>query len=240
MRYKIELSYNGRDFHGWQKQPNAASVQQTIEEAISLIFKDKIDLTGCGRTDTGVHAKQYIAHFDSEFEYNSKHTEKLNRYLPDSISIFSIKETYPDFHARFDAKSRTYEYVIATEKNPFTIGFSWYIPWELDINLMKEAADKLYNYNDFTSFSKLHTDVKTNNCRIIDVKFIEEKGRILFMITADRFLRNMVRAIVGTLTDVGKKKINVNDFCKIIENKDRGFAGKSAPAEGLFLLNIEY
>lgn len=239
-RYKIELTYNGSEFHGWQRQPNAISVQQIIEDAISLLFKENIELVGCGRTDTGVHTKYYVAHFDCDTEFNSDIINKLNRYLPNTISIFSINKVSSDFHSRYNAKSRTYEYIISTYKDPFSIGFSWYIPQELNIELMNEAANLLLNYSDFTSFSKLHTDVKNNNCKISNAYFTKDKNKIIFTITADRFLRNMVRAIVGTLVNVGKCKISISDFCKIIETKNRCEAGQSAPAGGLFLVDVVY
>ncbi len=240
MRYKIALSYFGEDFHGWQRQPNATSVQQTIEDAFAVIFKDSFNLVGCGRTDTGVHARNFIAHFDSENTYNSNIINKLNSYLPDSIAIHDINKTTNNFHARFDAKSRTYEYNINTLKNPFATRYSWYIPQAINVDKMNDIAQTLQEYTDFTSFSKLHTDVKTNNCSIKQAFFREENNLLIFKITADRFLRNMVRAIVGTLILAGKNKIDKNDFKNIIEAKNRNKAGQSAPAKGLFLDNIEY
>lgn len=240
MRYKLELCYNGTNYHGWQRQPNAVTVQQVLEDSINLLYRDNIVITGCGRTDTGVHAKYYVAHFDSELKYDDDSLRKLNRYLPNDISIFSITEAGPDFHARFSAISRSYEYVITTEKNPFLNGLSWYLHNPLKVDLMEEAIARLFNYTDFTSFSKLHTDVKTNNCKIIDAGIRKEKGIIVFYITADRFLRNMVRAITGTLVDVGKEKISVDGFCKIIEAANRCEAGQSVPAEGLFLTGVKY
>ena len=240
MRYKLQLSYNGKDFHGWQRQPNASSIQQTIEDAFKLIFQDEIQLFGCGRTDAGVHAKFFIAHFNSENIYNQDTLIKLNNYFPSSIALQIIEIVSPDFHARFDAVSREYKYYILTQKDPFLDGFSWYFPNDLNLDLMKEAALQLFNYTDFTSFSKLHTDVKTNNCKIKDVSIIENNGLVIFHISADRFLRNMVRAIVGTLMLVGREKISVQDFCEIIENKNRSLAGQSAPAEGLYLTDVRY
>jgi tRNA pseudouridine38-40 synthase len=240
MRYKVELSYNGNDFCGWQKQPNVITVQQTIEAAFELLFKDKIELVGCGRTDTGVHAKYFVAHFDSEISYSAQHLCKLNRFLPYSIAIFAIMPTSTDFHARFSAKNRTYEYFINTTKNPFINNFSWFIPQKIDVSKMQHAANQLFRYVDFTSFSKLHTDVKTNNCTILCAEFIASGGQLVFRISADRFLRNMVRAIVGTLVEVGKGKLSETDFCAIIEAKNRNNAGQSAPANALFLVNCEY
>ncbi|MDD2635634.1 MAG: tRNA pseudouridine(38-40) synthase TruA [Bacteroidales bacterium] len=240
MRYKIELSYSGRGFHGWQRQLNAVSVQQTIEDAINVVFSDKISMVGCGRTDTGVHARKYIAHFDSDKEYGSDAGMKLNNYLPFSIAIHSIKSVCSDFHARFSAIKRTYQYQICLTKNPFFVNYAWFVYQCLDVNLMNVAAEQLLKHIDFTSFSKLHTDVKTNNCDVQYAKFELNENVLIFTITADRFLRNMVRAIVGTLIDVGKGKTNIDDFTAIIEAKDRSKAGQSAPAQGLFLVDVEY
>lgn len=240
MRYKLELAYKGTNYHGWQLQPNAISVQQTIEEAFTLIFKDSIELTGCGRTDTGVHARYYVAHFDSDFNYNENQIFKLNSYLPKDIVILNIQKTNNNFHARFDAAWREYEYLITTRKDPFLLEFSWQLKFFPDIYKMQLAADKLYDYNDFTSFSKLHTDTKTNLCKIYLAQFSQDQHIIKFNIRADRFLRNMVRAIIGTLVDVGSGKIKIDDFCKIIESKNRALSGQSAPASGLSLVNIYY
>ncbi|MDD4150227.1 MAG: tRNA pseudouridine(38-40) synthase TruA [Bacteroidales bacterium] len=240
MRYKLELSYFGKDFHGWQRQPNAISVQQTIEDAINVVFRDKISVSGCGRTDTGVHARKYVAHFDSENVYNNDSIAKLNNYLPFSIAMHSIESVSTDFHSRFNAISRTYEYQICLTKNPFLRDFAWSLFTKLDVNALNIAAEQLLKYTDFTSFSKLHTDVNTNNCHIQFAKFELNENVLIFTITADRFLRNMVRAIVGTLVDVGKGKTNIADFVAIIEAKDRSRAGQSAPAQGLFLVDVMY
>ncbi|HOK38344.1 MAG: tRNA pseudouridine(38-40) synthase TruA [Bacteroidales bacterium] len=240
MRYKIELAYKGTNFHGWQRQPNATSVQEVLENAFKLIFKDNIELTGCGRTDTGVHAKYYLAHFDSNLKYSKDQVYKLNSFLNNDIVIFNIEETSDDFHARFDAVWREYEYLICIRKDPFLNEFSWQIKFMPDIEKITLAANQLLNYNDFTSFSKLHTDVKTNNCKILKAEFTLDRHIIKFNIRADRFLRNMVRAIVGTLIDVGSGKITVEDFCRIIESRDRSQAGQSAPAQGLHLIYVCY
>lgn len=240
MRYKIELAFRGTNFHGWQRQPNATSVQEVLENAFKLIFKDNIELTGCGRTDTGVHAKYYLAHFDSNLKYSKEQVFKLNSFLNNDIVIFNIEETSDNFHARFDAVWREYEYLICTRKDPFLTEFSWQIKLMPDIEKMILAANQLFNYNDFTSFSKLHTDVKTNNCKILKAEFSLDGHIIKFNIRANRFLRNMVRAIVGTLIDVGSRKITVEDFCRIIESSDRSLAGQSAPAQGLHLINVCY
>ncbi|MBO7481623.1 MAG: tRNA pseudouridine(38-40) synthase TruA [Bacteroidales bacterium] len=240
MRYRIDLSYVGTHYHGWQSQPNASTVQETLEDALGKVLRENISVTGCGRTDTGVHAEYYVAHFDANAEIDAKIIDRLNGLLPDDISIFSIVKADESFHARFDAKKRSYKYVITQRKNPFLKGFSWHVRYPLNVAGMQEAADKLFNYTDFTSFSKLHTDVKTNNCKIYRAEFVRDGDRIVFYISADRFLRNMVRAIVGTLVEVGKDKLSVDDFCSIIESKDRCEAGQSVPADGLFLTEVEY
>jgi len=240
VRYKIELCYKGTNYSGWQRQPNAITIQQILEDSFNLIFRDKLEITGCGRTDAGVHAKYYVAHFDSEKIYNHVSVKKLNNYLPEDIAIFDITPTNEDFHARFSAKSRTYEYILITKKNPFDYGLSLYVAKPLNLDLINEALLKLFDYTDFTSFSKLHTDVKTNNCKILKAGIKNQDNKIIIHITADRFLRNMVRAIVGTLIEVGLGKINISDFCKIIESRNRGNAGKSVSADGLFLTKIKY
>lgn len=242
-RYFIQLSYKGTNYHGWQVQPNAISVQETLNKAFSTILREEIELTGAGRTDTGVHAKNYIAHIESKKE--NLHTDtklvfKLNSILPKDIAIHSIKKVKKDAHARFDATSRTYHYFIHQAKDPFVLEKSTYIPYQLDIDKMNAATQVLFSYTDFTSFSKLHTDVKTNNCKITKAIWAISDEKLKFTITADRFLRNMVRAIVGTLIEVGKGKITIDDFKNIIESKNRSNAGTSAPAQGLFLVNIDY
>jgi tRNA pseudouridine38-40 synthase len=240
MRYKLSLCYIGANYHGWQRQPNAISVQQVLEDSINLIFRDNVEITGCGRTDTGVHARFYIAHFDSEKNYDEDSLRKLNRYLPADISIFSIEQTEFDFHARFSAIERSYEYVITLTKDPFLNGFSWQLHNDLQVDLMQKAVEKLFNYTDFTSFSKLHTDVKNNNCKIVFAQVVKEDAKVFIRLSADRFLRNMVRAIVGTLVEVGREKISIDEFCRIIEARNRSEAGQSVPAEGLFLVNVKY
>ncbi len=241
-RYFIQLSYKGTHFHGWQIQPNAVTVQETLEKAVSLLLREEIKIIGCGRTDTGVHAKDFFAHFDCEtlnFEL-PKLTFKLNSLLPKDIAVQHIFEVHSDAHARFDATERTYKYYISKVKTPFRYEESYFYPFPLNINAMNKTAKKLLDYTDFTSFSKLHTDVKTNNCVIKEAYWKETDEQLIFTITANRFLRNMVRAIVGTLLEVGKEKCSVERFCEIIEAKDRGKAGSSAPAEGLFLHKIVY
>ena len=242
-RYFLFISYNGASYHGWQIQPDYITVQKTLEDALSTILSENISTTGAGRTDTGVHARFFCAHFDSVM--NDLHTRKnllfrINKFLPKDISINAICKVVPDAHARFSAVSRTYKYFIIRNKDPFQDDSAWYLYGDLDNSKMNEASALLFKHTDFTSFSKLHTDVKTNNCHIMEASWESENQKLVFTIKADRFLRNMVRAIVGTMVEVGQHKISVDDFEKIILSRDRGRAGKSAPAKGLFLTSIEY
>lgn len=242
-RYFIQLNYKGTNYHGWQFQPNAISVQEVLTRAFSTILREKVEITGAGRTDTGVHATFFMAHIDSknqDLESDKKIIFKLNSFLPNDIAIQKILKVKKDAHARFDAKSRTYHYYMHQQKDPFLIESSYYFPHKLNIDLMNKACELLYQFTDFTSFSKLHTDVKTNNCNIESVFWTQQDYKLVFEIRADRFLRNMVRAIVGTLIDVGKNKISLNDFMEIIESKNRSLAGVSVPAHGLYLTYIEY
>lgn len=241
-RYFIFLQYKGTAYHGWQIQPNAVTVQQVLEEKLFILLKNKIETTGAGRTDTGVHAREFAAHFDLENPLIDKEhfLYKINSLLPYDISAYDIREVNNQANTRFDAISRTYEYHLTTVKDPFLTEYAYLFPWGLDIEKMNEASSKLFLYNDFTSFSKLHTDVKTNNCRIFYAQWVQNNNRLVFTITADRFLRNMVRAIVGTLIEVGKNKISIDEFCQIIERKNRCLAGMSVPAHGLYLTKIEY
>ncbi len=241
-RYFIQCSYKGTNYHGWQIQPNAVSVQEVLEDALTTILREKISVMGAGRTDTGVHASFFILHFDSDnSEIDSeKMVYKLNSFLPPDIAIQKIWKVDDEMHARFSALSRTYKYFISTEKNPFQTETTYKYLKPLDIDKMNAAAKVLSDYEDFTSFSRLHTDVKTNNCKIFQAEWKQENHQLIFTIKADRFLRNMVRAIVGTLLEVGQGKLSVDEFTKIIESKNRGSAGASAPAQGLFLVDIEY
>jgi tRNA pseudouridine38-40 synthase len=241
-RYFLQCSYNGTNYHGWQIQPNAISVQQVLEDALTTILREKISTVGAGRTDTGVHASFFILHFDSDIsEIDSDGmVYKLNSYLRPDIAVQKIWKVDNKTHARFSALSRTYKYFISTEKNPFRTETTYKYLKPLDIDKMNEAAKVLFDYEDFTSFSRMHTDVKTNNCKIYFAEWKEENSQLVFTIKADRFLRNMVRAIVGTLLEVGREKLTVQDFKKIIESKDRCDAGASAPAQGLFLVDIKY
>ena len=245
MRYFIKLSYNGSKYHGWQIQPNAPTVQEILNNCLSVLLRHEINVVGCGRTDTGVHAKIFYAHFDSlevhEKKFWPDFVRKLNSMLPSDIAIEDFFAVRPGVHARFDAISRTYQYQILREKEPFLIETAYpYFYGPLDFGLMNRGAEVLQEYTDFTSFSKLHTDVKTNNCKITEAKWEYNKPLLVFTITADRFLRNMVRAIVGTLLDLGRRKIGIEDLRKIIELKNRSEAGFSVPAKGLFLTNVEY
>ncbi len=240
MRYFINLSYDGARYHGWQIQPNGISVQEVLNKALSTLLRETIEVTGAGRTDAGVNASMMIAHFDSSRPADSNLTYKLNKFLPSDIVIHSIRPVNGEAHARFSATSRTYHYYIITEKSPFE-PYAYRYPQQLDFSLMNQAAKELYRYTDFTSFSKLHTDVKTNNCKVTLAQWRQVSGiKWEFTITADRFLRNMVRAIVGTLIDVGRGAITIEQFCQIIEKKDRCSAGTSVPGNALFLSDITY
>ena len=241
-RYFLQCSYNGTNYHGWQIQPNAISVQEVLEDALTTILRDKISVMGAGRTDTGVHASFFILHFESAISEidSEKMVYKLNSFLPPDIAVHKIWKVGDETHARFSALSRTYKYFISTEKNPFQTETTYKYLKPLDIGKMNEAAKVLFDYEDFTSFSRLHTDVKTNNCKIFLAEWKQENNQLVFTIKADRFLRNMVRAIVGTLLEVGQEKLSIDKFKKIIESKNRSSAGASAPAQGLFLVDIEY
>lgn len=241
LRYFIEFAYNGKNFHGFQSQPNASSVQETLEKALTTLFREPIAIVGAGRTDTGVHAKQMFAHFETELELESDYwSHKLNSFLPPSIVVYRIFSVHPDAHARFDATSRTYKYYIHLFKDAFIVDGSWYHSNPLDIQKMNEASAILLEYSDFECFSKVHTDVNTFHCKITTAHWKQKENQLIFTITADRFLRNMVRAIVGTLVNIGLGKMEVADLHKIIESKDRGKAGFSVPAQGLYLVNVTY
>lgn len=241
MRYFIQLAYNGKAYHGWQIQPNAVTVQETIENALSTLLNNKLSIVGAGRTDTGVHASQMFAHFDYEKELIREDLKyKLNSFLPNDISIQEIFEVNPEAHARFNAIKRTYNYRIALTKNVFDFDFSYYVQMPLDINKMNVACDFLLQYKDFQCFSKSHTDVKTYNCKIETAYWVQENNMLTFTISADRFLRNMVRAIVGTLLNIGLGKLNVDAMHDIIKSKNRSKAGFSVPAKGLYLTEVIY
>ena len=241
MRYFIELSYNGKAYHGWQNQPNAITVQQVLEEALSVLLNTKIEVVGAGRTDSGVHASQMYAHVDVDVELDiSTLSYKLNSFLPNDIAIHDIYKVKDEAHARFDATSRTYHYKISTKKNVFNNDFAYQLQLPLDFEKMNEACKILLQYKDFQCFSKSNTDVKTYNCNIMEAKWIYDHNELTFIVTADRFLRNMVRAIVGTMINIGLGKIEVKDLISIIESKNRSEAGYSVPAHGLYLMQIVY
>jgi len=241
LRYFIKLAYNGTPYHGWQCQPNAASVQETLNNAFSTLLKTEISLMGAGRTDTGVHAREMYAHFDFETPFDiPKLVYKLNSYLPKDIVIYDIIPVTDEAHCRFDATKRTYEYHINTFKDPFLQQQSWYFNQKLDVDLMNKAAKILFNHTDFECFSKVNTDVNTFDCTIFEAYWKEERNKLIFTISANRFLRNMVRSIVGTLVNIGLHKITLEDFNTIIESKKREKAGFSVPAHGLFLTKIDY
>ncbi|MBK3516838.1 tRNA pseudouridine(38-40) synthase TruA [Carboxylicivirga marina] len=241
-RYFIELAYNGASFHGWQIQPNAISVQEVLNEALNKALRQDVKVVGCGRTDTGVHASYFVAHFDSavEIENTNKLVHKLNRIVGDGVVVYSAQKVSEESHSRFHAIARTYHYYLRNEKNPFVVDFSYRPFYQFDVDKMNEAARILFEFNDFTSFSRLHTDVKTNNCKVVQAEWKQVGDGVVFVIKADRFLRNMVRAIVGTLLEVGRGKITVEQFKEVIKKKDRGSAGTSVPGKALFLVDVEY
>ena len=242
LRYFIEIAYNGTNYHGWQLQPNAITVQELINKAFSIVFRTEINVVGAGRTDSGVHSEQLFAHLDLEVDFSVEEMKyKVNSLLPDDISILNIKKTIDGAHARFDAVSRSYEYRINFGKNPFLIETTYQlINKKLNIDLMNEAAKILLTFTNFKCFSRSNSDVRTYNCDISSAVWKQENQQLIFYITADRFLRNMVRAIVGTLLEVGTGKKTIEEFKKIIQSEDRRNAGPSAPAHGLFLTQVSY
>lgn len=243
MRYFITLSYDGTRFHGWQVQPNGTSVQGELQRALSLILRQDIQVTGAGRTDTGVHARMMVAHFDTDAPVADcrQLTYKLNRLLPCDIAIERIEPVGDDMHARFSATSRTYYYYLHTTKDPFLRHYSCELHYPLDFKLMNEAAQMLLTYDDFGAFCKSHADVKTTLCHVTKAEWKQTSPTAWrFEITANRFLRNMVRAVVGTLIDVGRGRLTLSDFRKVIEGKKRTEAGESMPGHALFLVDIKY
>ena len=241
MRYFIAFSYFGKPYHGWQRQPNALTVQQVLEESLSIVLRKTIALLGAGRTDTGVHARHMVAHFDVDVtieEVDLLH--RLNSILPEDIAISEVYRVAEDAHARFDALERTYEYWITENKNPFYTDLAHYVKNPMNLDLMNKAASILLEYSDFECFSKSNTDVKTYRCQIKKAIWTRQEDKVIFTITADRFLRNMVRAIVGTLLEINSGKLTPEDIKTIIESKNRGNAGFSAPAKGLYLVSIIY
>ncbi|MBT8319896.1 MAG: tRNA pseudouridine(38-40) synthase TruA [Gramella sp.] len=241
MRYFIELSYFGKAYHGWQVQPDSITVQEILEKNLSKVLRSQIEIVGAGRTDAGVHARQMFAHFDSQELINTALLKyKLNSMTPKDLAISRIFQVKEDAHARFDAVSRSYEYHIVQRKDPFSKDQAWFLKHDLDIEKMNKAASALFDYTNFKCFSKSRTDVRTYNCRIDHACWELENNKLVFHITADRFLRNMVRAIVGTLLEIGQNKYPVSHIHQVIESEDRGKAGTSVPAHGLYLTRIEY
>lgn len=241
MRYFIEIAYNGKNYHGWQIQPNAVSVQEVLEQTLSTLLRDEIKVTGAGRTDTGVHAKQLFAHFDHDkIDDMTETLFRLNSFLPKDITVGNIFEVKTDAHARFNATEREYQYRVSLKKNSFLTDFAYTIHSQPDILKMNEAAQLLLGHQDFQCFSRSNTDVKTYYCDVKKAKWEMKNELLVFTISADRFLRNMVRAIVGTLLNVGMDKITIAMFKEIIDSKDRTKASASAPAQGLFLTRVSY
>ena len=254
MRYFITFSYDGTAYHGWQIQPNGISVQEVLQKALSTLLRQDIEVVGAGRTDAGVHAKMMVAHFDVDSQFLIPNSEspipnsqfpqlvyKLNKILPRDIAVQKVERVSDEMHARFSATRRTYHYFIHTRKDPFLRHYSWQVYGSLDFAKMNEAAKVLMEYIDFTSFSKVNTDTKTNLCTVTEAHWDElEPGVWRFTVSANRFLRNMVRAIVGTLVEVGRGKLTLDGFRKVIEQKNRCSAGESVPGNALFLVDIEY
>jgi len=240
-RYSVELSYNGKGFHGWQIQPNAETVQEYLERCFSQLLKEEIKLTGAGRTDTGVHASYFVAHFNTAKPFDPERLEfRLNRFLNSGVSILKIRQQSKDFHSRFSATSRTYKYVLSSRKPVYFDMLVHYISENLDIAAMQKASDYLKTIRDFTSFAKLHSDSKSNTCTISNATWMERDEFLVFNIKADRFLRNMVRSITGTLIDLGRKKIDEAEFKRIIHSKNNQMASPSAPGHALYLADVEY
>ncbi len=242
-RYFIQLSYDGTDFHGWQIQPNAKTIQESLNQALSTLLRKEIYCVGCGRTDTGVHAKYFIAHIELAQRLSLATSEvvyRLNRLLPESIAVQDCFPVVHDAHARFSAISRSYAYYITTEKDPFSVDRMWELREDLDIAAMNQAAQELLGEQDFSCFSKSNTQTETNLCNVSEARWKAHAHGLVFRISANRFLRNMVRAVVGTLVEVGRGRMSNADLVKIIASKDRSEAGTSVPAHGLYLTNVVY
>lgn len=241
MKYFIEIAYNGKNYCGWQNQPNVLSVQEVVEKTLSILLRKDTAVVAAGRTDAGVHAKQLFVHVDMEsIDEISEFVYRMNSFLPADISVNNVLPVKEDAHARFNATKRTYEYRIVTHKSPFHHDFAHRVHTVPDVSLMNEAAQILLQYNDFQCFSRSKTDVKTYHCAITFAQWEQKEDLLTFTIAADRFLRNMVRAIVGTLLDVGYGKTSLDEFHRIIQSKDRKNAGASAPAHGLYLTKVSY
>ncbi|WP_297242040.1 tRNA pseudouridine(38-40) synthase TruA [uncultured Prevotella sp.] len=241
-RYFIYLSYDGTAYHGWQVQPNGISVQEEMQKALSTLLRQDIEIVGAGRTDAGVHARVMVAHFDFEQALDVVQLAyKLNRILPKDISVSKVMAVSTDMHARFSAVKRTYHYYIHLHKDPFHRFYSCELHYELDFRLMNEAAAYLLECSDFAAFCKVHTDVKTTICKVTEARWIDDGGGCWhFVISADRFLRNMVRAVVGTLIDVGRHRLTLEQFKAVVEGKNRSNAGESMPGNALFLEDVKY
>lgn len=242
VRYFLTLSYRGTNYCGWQIQPNGVSVQQVLTDALQLVLRRPIDVVAAGRTDAGVHAAKMVVHFDVEHEIpaSGKLLARLNGILPPDIAVSALRQVRHDLHARFDATARRYEYRVVQHKSPFTTDLAWRVPFSLDFETMNRAAEILLEYSDFTSFSKVHTDAKTMICHISEARWEQRGDTWIFQIEANRFLRNMVRAIVGTLVEVGKGSLTLDEFRAVIEQKNRCAAGMSVPACGLYLVDVKY
>jgi len=240
-RYFLKIAYRGTNYHGWQIQGSQRTVQKSIEDAISLLLRQKIEVIGCGRTDTGVHASTYFLHFDCEEELDAtKFVYKLNGILDFDVAVYDLIPVHYNAHARFDAVSRTYRYFIHQQKNPFLNDTSKFLAGEIDFNLMNEAAAMLPKFADFQSFAKVSPDVNNYKCTVFKAGWTQLENQWMFEISANRFLRNMVRAIVGTLLEVGIGKLSLDDFEQVVIKKERSAAGTSVDAKGLFLFKVEY
>lgn len=240
MRYLLEISFNGTNYQGWQVQPNGETVQEVLNNALSVITRQQVETVGCGRTDTGVHARQYFAHFDLEGDLPPGFIRSLNGILPYDIAVHNVSQVNSDFSARFSAVSRTYEYLIVFGKDPFYHNLAVRWQQQLDIEAMNKACETMLGEHDFASFSKVNTDVKHYMCNLMAARWYYRDNLLVFEVTANRFLRNMVRAMVGTLIMVGEGKIDLEKFAEILESKDRRNAGTSVPAHGLYLVGIEF
>jgi tRNA pseudouridine38-40 synthase len=241
MRYFFEISYNGTHYHGWQNQKNAVGVQQVVEEALSKLLREEISIVGSGRTDTGVHCVQQFFHADIEKEFNAKDlVHRLNAFLPKDIAIRNIFPVRHEAHARYDAYERSYQYKITRVKDPLLVGYAYYFFRELDVPTMERASALLLGEHDFECFSKVKTDVNHFICNIKEASWNQKGDVLVFTVTANRFLRGMVRAIVGTLLDVGNGKLTIRQFQEILKSKDRKKAGMNAPPEGLYLTQVKY
>ena len=242
MRYFITFSYDGTAYHGWQIQPHSLSVQEELQKAMSILLRKPMEVVGAGRTDTGVHARKMVAHFDYDEEVDCPQlVYKLNKLLPRDVPVQQVEPVAEDMHARFSAKSRTYHYFVHMGKNPFLRSYSWQVYGNIDFELMNQAASVLMEYKDFTSFSKVNTDTKTNDCTITEAHWDRVgEDQWCFTITANRFLRNMVRAIVGTLMEVGRGRMTIEQLRRVIDAKDRCCAGDSVPGNALFLVQVKY